>query len=478
MSNISSPDEELQRLQERYHRQTEQFAQQEQALNEQTQLLRRALIRMSKIARGQDAALDAELEKLEALLQQQEWDGAGVAAQLKQVEDCVLKREALPATAPEDRPPADLQRLFAHWDTPDMDANTHAPIPAFAAISEQVCSSLLRMLSQLTLPESSLQRAEEVRERISRGLNWYEFAPAIEDTASLVSAAVGREQREFEKFLKSLDSRLASLQTALVQGQQYQEDKQRSQAELEQVVRAQVSSISDQVRDATDLDSLKYSVQNNLDVISQSLDRFLRREKDREQALTTEIEVLQQRLLTMEQESERVRQRLHEERTKALTDQLTGLPNREAYNDRLYQEYDRWQRYGNPLTLVIGDIDFFKQINDRFGHRAGDKVLQIIAKELRRRIRRTDFVARFGGEEFVMLLPETTLDAALPVLEKVRDMVQRLPFHFQGQAVEITMSFGLCELRQDLSADEVFDQADQALYRAKQAGRNRVEQAA
>src|SRR5690606_1543347 len=276
------------------------------------------------------------------------------------------------------------------------------------------------------------------------------FAPALQDTASLVSAAVGREQRDFGKFLKSLHNRLASLQTALVQGQQYQEDKQRSQAELEQVVRAQVSSISDQVRDATDLDSLKYSVQNNLDVISQSLDQFLRREKDREQALTTEIEVLQQRLLTMEQESERVRQRLREERTKALTDQLTGLPNREAYNDRLYQEYDRWQSYGNPLTLVIGDIDFFKQINDRFGHRAGDKVLQIIAKELRRRIRRTAFVARFGGEGFVMLLPETTLDAALPVLEKVREMVQRLPFHFQGQAVEITMSFGLCELRQGL----------------------------
>src|SRR5690606_6125111 len=219
-------------------------------------------------------------------------------------------------------------------------------------------------------------------------------------------------------------------------------------------------------------------VQNNLDVISQSLDQFLRREKDREQAYTTEIEELQQPLPTMEQESARVRQRLSEERTKAHTDQRTGPPNREAYNDRLHQEYERWQRYGNPLTLVMGDIDFFKQINDRFGHRAGDKVLQIIAKELRRRIRRTDFVARFGGEEFVMLLPETTLDAALPVLEKVREMVQRLPFHFQGQAVEITMSFGLCELRQGLSADEVFDQADQALYRAKQAGRNRVEQAA
>src|SRR5690606_12853745 len=117
MSNISSPDEELQRLKERYHRQTEQFEQQEQALNEQTQLLRRALIRMSKIARGQDAALDAEQEQLEALLQQPEWDGAGVAAQLKLVENCVLKREPLPAATHEDRPPADLQRLFAHWDT-------------------------------------------------------------------------------------------------------------------------------------------------------------------------------------------------------------------------------------------------------------------------------------------------------------------------------------------------------------------------
>ena len=132
---------------------------------------------------------------------------------------------------------------------------------------------------------------------------------------------------------------------------------------------------------------------------------------------------------------------------------------------------------------MVADIDFFKKINDNYGHLSGDKVLQIIAKELRNRIRKTDFVARYGGEEFVLLLPETDLETAREVIEKVREMVGRLPFHFRDEHIQITMSFGLIEFKDGAQGSDpreikqaiLFERADEALYRAKANGRNRVE---
>ena len=102
------------------------------------------------------------------------------------------------------------------------------------------------------------------------------------------------------------------------------------------------------------------------------------------------------------------------------------------------------------------------------------KVIQIMAKEISRRIRNTDFVARYGGEEFVILMPETPPERAREVMEKTRSMIERLPFHFRQERVQVTMSFGISDFREGLTTDQIFERADQALYKAKQAGRNRV----
>ncbi len=100
----------------------------------------------------------------------------------------------------------------------------------------------------------------------------------------------------------------------------------------------------------------------------------------------------------------------------------------------------RQQRYGGHLLLVVLDVDHFKRINDSFGHLAGDRVLKIIANELRKRLRKTDFIARFGGEEFALLLPETPLEAGLPLIDGLRAGIQACPFHFKGARLEVTLS--------------------------------------
>ena len=348
-------------------------------------------------------------------------------------------------------------------------------IPGFSAISGHVSSALNNLIEQLTIPPTAESAAEKVQGNIRSGLNWYELGPTIDDVANLVISAVGKGQKDFENFLQNLDSRLAKLQGYLSESQTQQLDWQGTSSELDKQVRKQVLSISKEVRDSSDIDHLKVSVSGHLDTIISSMDDFVSAEDNRVDEMNKQMEAMQHRLVAMETEAGEIRARLKVERTKALTDVLTGLSNREAYEERLQMEFERWKRYRQPAAIVVGDIDLFKQVNDNYGHLAGDKVIQIIAKEITNRIRKTDFVARYGGEEFVILLPETQIKDVIPVMEKTREMISKLPFHFRDEQVQITMSFGVAAFQDKNTAAEIFDLADKALYKAKESGRNRVE---
>jgi diguanylate cyclase len=157
----------------------------------------------------------------------------------------------------------------------------------------------------------------------------------------------------------------------------------------------------------------------------------------------------------------------------ARLDALTGLPNRLAVEERLVQEFTRFRRAGQPYSVVVLDIDHFKQVNDTWGHATGDQVLRHVAAVLRASLRASDFIGRTGGEEFLLLLPETPLPAALEVADKVRAALHAQP---EATAGVLSLSAGVSEAQlahQD--ADVAVREADQALYRAKRGGRNRVE---
>lgn len=171
----------------------------------------------------------------------------------------------------------------------------------------------------------------------------------------------------------------------------------------------------------------------------------------------------------------------HQKRVESLKDEvmrdgLTGLFNYKSFYYFLNQEYLRAQRYRLPLTLVIADIDFFKNVNDIYGHPAGDQVLHYIAQNLNNSLRTSDIVARHGGEEFGILLPETPLADALVVIERLRKMVESLVVEHEGRTIRVSMSFGLSFFQPEskLSKEELVKFADQAMYEAKRRGRNRV----
>jgi len=176
------------------------------------------------------------------------------------------------------------------------------------------------------------------------------------------------------------------------------------------------------------------------------------------------------------------RLRLSHEEVRALSirDPLTGIFNRVYLTERLHQEIKRSQRYGHPLSVIMCDIDHFKDVNDLHGHRAGDQVLKDFVSRIAGSIRiDVDWMARYGGEEFLIVLPETDLPSSYIVAERLRRLVAEAPFHLKGGEFRITASFGVTSYRPVLQAeritlDQLMEQADEFLYQAKREGRNAV----
>lgn len=345
--------------------------------------------------------------------------------------------------------------------------------PSFSGLNQDVCEVLQELLDQIEPPPMAKENYQAAQQQIEQGLNWYELVPTLEDISIVVISAFDRNQQEFESFLSRLNDRLLQAYKFISESEQANGAGREAGKQLSDSMREQVSAMQQSVDAATELDQLKAEVSARLDQIVAAMDQYQIGEQQREATLSEKLDALVAQVKNIEEASENAEQRIEEQRQKALKDVLTQLPNREAYNIRLEQEFERWQRYKRPLSMVICDVDHFKRINDNYGHLAGDKVLHIIAKTLRKHLRKTDFIARIGGEEFVVLMPETEQNQAFKVAEGVRKAIADCPFHFKEQPVSITMSFGMSEFAGGDSGESVFARSDKALYQAKKEGRNR-----
>lgn len=161
----------------------------------------------------------------------------------------------------------------------------------------------------------------------------------------------------------------------------------------------------------------------------------------------------------------------------SITDGLTKLHNHRYFQDELNRAFEETQRYQRPLSLAMIDLDFFKKINDTYGHAVGDDVLREVARLFQESVRSTDLVARYGGEEFAVMMPETTIDDAAISAEKIRSMIESTPIQTQAGPVNTTVSIGVASVPQSRThnSKELIIAADKALYRAKRSGRNQVQ---
>ena len=371
--------------------------------------------------------------------------------------------QALAAIDPE-HPEQDI--LYALPDSPE---------PSYSSVAKHIEDTLLGLLDDLTLPERHRPQAEAMRERLKNGLNWYELLPILDDLATLMLAITDSGQHEFESYLQQLNERLESFQSNLQAASAGHADNRSAARQMDTQIREQVDGLQTSMQDAANLEDLKHVLENHLEGLLGTMDQHQKQRDEREQEVAARLQGLAERVAHMEQEALGFREHLEEQRQKALIDPLTGLPNRAAWSERLEHEIGEWQQHGNTLMLAMLDLDHFKRINDNYGHLAGDKVLKIIASVLRKRLRGSDFIARFGGEEFVLLMPATVPAVGAKLLETLRASIEACPFHFKGERVTITISMGLAAFKPGEHSDMVLKRADQALYRAKNAGRNRVE---
>ncbi len=220
-----------------------------------------------------------------------------------------------------------------------------------------------------------------------------------------------------------------------------------------------------QTADLHDVDRLR-------DALTSEVSKLL----DGHNQLADKLDSTHRYLQVVESDSRQLNDELTRVRLLSLTDELTGLPNRRAFLRRLEDEVGRVQRYGLPLSLSIMDLDRFKEINDKFGHPAGDEVLRCYSKNILSIFRHHDLVARYGGEEFAVLLPNTDKDGALRALAKVKKRSRETRWQCNGTVRHVpSFSAGLALYKPGETPGAFIERADNALYRAKRLGRDRVE---
>lgn len=340
-----------------------------------------------------------------------------------------------------------------------------------------VSQQLLLLLEGIEIPSIFDQQAQTAKQLLATNNQSTATFEAILDKSFKLLLKIKQhsqsEQQDIDKFLSHITEQLAALDVSVMGASTAAQKSAENRTRLDQSVSEQMQQLQLSSTNATKLEPLKGIINSRLASIAKEIQEHTQKEAIQRQKTQQQLDDLVDKIKDMESESCELKSKLKIANNQALRDTLTGLPNRNAYNDRLENEMARWKRYHSPLSLIVWDIDHFKNINDSYGHKAGDKVLLLIAKQLSEHSRATDFISRFGGEEFTMLLPNTDSQSALILANQLRQIVEKTGFNASGASVTITISCGITEFMPNDTDETAFERADQALYQAKEQGRNR-----
>jgi diguanylate cyclase len=349
-----------------------------------------------------------------------------------------------------------------------------ASAPASDEDLKIIIAPLLGLFNQLELAPKQHSEFTKLKSKVEQVDNLNDLCTLLESTSQLVlSTLVGRTDH-FESFLKQLKERLDKFNQGISSTISTNQAIADNSGEFSSKLNSQVQDIQSSMTDVKDIIQLESLITDSLDSIIERVAEFDEKRASLEVQSNDVISDLEHQLAQAKSETDKLRDDLQNQRLKALTDHLTQVANRQAFDERMQLEFQRYKRYQKPLTLVIGDIDFFKKVNDSYGHVAGDAVITNVSKLLSQSIRDTDFLARFGGEEFVILLPETNLVDATKAINKTRLLIQNHKLAYDQHQIAVTMSFGVATFAAKDEPTDVLKRADKALYRAKEKGRNQV----
>jgi len=338
---------------------------------------------------------------------------------------------------------------------------------------ENLANDLQHTITELDFEGESGEQLLDIRARLLLGVNTESLIELTLSTLKLVVEATKYERKSSEQFLDQLNTSLSSnLKTAnqnVDQHQAYLSHRQELNTEMTSLVEHSQES----VEQAQTLKQLKSEVAPLLAKMA-SLTERLRMTEAREQTLQDRLNYAKNQLDTVLESTQDYRRRLEDQAQRMLLDPLTKVYNRTAFNDRLELEYRRWIRSQRNLRVVLFDVDHFKTINDSYGYTAGDKALKIIARTIHKRISDTETVARFGGEEFILLIPEQSEEYTLELMKSIQRDISKLPFKFREQSIMITLTAASTSFREADSPEYVLDRLGNMLKDAKQRGKNQL----
>ncbi len=343
-----------------------------------------------------------------------------------------------------------------------------------AQVLDVIAPALTKLLDQINLLEPDDGRVDSVRGDLNRIASMAELETVLGEALGLVidvARQIDQEREYTEQFLAQLRLHLKTLEEGLSAAIDIDVSLQNVD-KIKAEVGSEVSGIESAVHENDDLNLLKQIVRTRVERLSTSVANYVESEKQQLEAAKEKIDDLTRQTQAMNKEVEGLRHQLIEKQQVLTMDPLTGVANRGGFDKRVEEELARSQRIGFPLSLLMVDIDKFKFVNDTFGHKAGDRVLQTIAKLMSGRLRDTDYIARFGGDEFVILLPGTSADDARAVGQGFCDAVKRCGFHSRGQSVDVTLSIGIAQLQEGDNSEALFERADVAMYEVKDGGRD------
>ncbi|WP_407331208.1 diguanylate cyclase [Enterovibrio sp. 27052020O] len=337
----------------------------------------------------------------------------------------------------------------------------------------QLCTELQHLITELDFDGEVGDKLLGIRSRLLLTPDSQTLLELTLESVQLILDGTRNERKASQVFLSQLNEDLSVLQRHNGRSIDSSQAISSQRSSLNDELASSVETIQSQLIEAESLEALRPTL-SEVSVNLASLVARNRELEEREQQLLEQLQHNEQKLDALYQQTMDYRRRLGDQERKLLLDPLTKVYNRAALDDRLEHEYRCWIRYETPFCLAMIDIDHFKSVNDQYGHLVGDKVLKVVARTIHQCLRDTDFIARFGGEEFVVLLPDADEETRKSLLTNIRETVAKLPFKFKDNRLTVTVSIGASLFKDNDNTVEVLERADNALYNAKHNGRNKL----
>ncbi|WP_070962780.1 GGDEF domain-containing protein [Vibrio sonorensis] len=362
-----------------------------------------------------------------------------------------------------------IKIITSNPDTDLDEINSSADKELLSRLSDE----LQHLITELDFEGESGDLLSDIRAKLLLGVSTQVLLELTLQTLKLVIDGTQFERKTSEQFLEQLNSSLSTSLKGSVQNTDQSQTYFEHRREINHELSTLVTGSRQTIEHAVTLEGVQESMEPILEKLS-SLSERLHHAEQREQALIERMAYGNDQLEALFEVTQDYRRRLEDQAQRMLLDPLTKVYNRTAFNDRLELEYRRWIRSQNNLRVVMLDIDGFKKINDSFGYTAGDKALKIIARTIKKQITETDTLARFSGEEFVLLLPEHSDTACFELIQTVQRQVSKLPFKFRDKQLTITLSASSTEFKESDTPEEVLERLNLMLREAKSMGPNQL----